>query len=169
MVEASLDTKRSVGPVARLVRVTVAVAAVTICWHVAVALLMVPVGGRLFPGPYGGVVFLALGFLVWLPATAAALAALRVKRGWAVWLMGSAIGAAYWLAAGLVLAGGLQSSGVAVAIGTLVNSMAMTFVFAISAVATDWRFEPRTLLRLLAAFVVLAALTAATAILLARA
>jgi hypothetical protein len=129
---------------------------------------MLPVSDKWFRHPYGAVVFLELGFLVWLLATAAVLAALRVKRGWAVWLMGSAISAVYWLAAGLWLAASLQSSGVVVAIGTLVNSTALTFVFAISAIATDWRFEPRALLRLLAAFVVVAALTAVTVVLLAR-
>jgi hypothetical protein len=129
---------------------------------------MLPVGGKWFPYPYGGVLFLALSFLVWLIANAAVLTALRVKRGWAVWLLGSVIAAVYWLAAGLWLAGSLQSSGVAVAIGTLVNSAAFTFVFAISAIATDWRFNPRMLLRLFVAFVVLGALIGATVVLLVR-
>jgi hypothetical protein len=52
---------------------------------------MVPVTDRWFRHAYGAVVFLELSYFVWLPATATVLAALRVKRGWAVWLMGSAI------------------------------------------------------------------------------
>jgi hypothetical protein len=164
----SLDVKQTVGPVGRLVRVAVGVAAVTVSWHTAAALLMVPLGTKLFPGMWGGVIFLALAFPVWLVAVAVVLAALRVKRGWAVWLMGSAISAVYWLEAGLLLAGSLQSSAVVVVIGTLVNSMALTLVLAISAIATDSRFEPRTLLRVLVAFVVLAALIGATVVLLAR-